>query len=351
MKLLIITQKVDSTDAILGFFHDWLIEFAKQVDELTVISLFVGKYNLPDNVKVYSLGKELGKNRMSRYLKFYQLIFKLLPKNDKVLAHMCPEYIVVMAPINYFYNKDLYLWYVHKQVTKYLRCATKLVKKAFTASTESYQIDTAKKVILGHGINIERFKSSNNNYYNNIKKIIYVGRITPIKNQLILIEAMNILINERKQTDIVVEIIGNPLLKSDQAFAKELADLTKKYHLEKYIYFRKNVNYLEILTYYQTADLSLNLSPTGGLDKTVLESMACQIPVIVANNSFKNLFNNYQTNLVLEQANAKILADKIEVLIKLPQAEKVKIGEYLREQIVENHSLPSLIRKLILAMQ
>jgi len=32
MKLLILTQKVDIDDDVLGFFHGWLEEFAKNVE-------------------------------------------------------------------------------------------------------------------------------------------------------------------------------------------------------------------------------------------------------------------------------------------------------------------------------
>jgi hypothetical protein len=60
MKLLIITQKVDINDPILGFFHRWIEEFAKHCEKITVICLYKGTYNLPNNVKVLSLGKEEG---------------------------------------------------------------------------------------------------------------------------------------------------------------------------------------------------------------------------------------------------------------------------------------------------
>src|SRR3989338_2848671 len=58
LKLLIITQKVDKNDHILGFFHRWLEEFAKNTEKLTVICLEKGEYNLPENVKVLPLGKK-----------------------------------------------------------------------------------------------------------------------------------------------------------------------------------------------------------------------------------------------------------------------------------------------------
>ncbi len=52
MKLLILTQKVDINDDVLGFFHRWILEFAKHYEYITVIALEIGEYNLPENVKV-----------------------------------------------------------------------------------------------------------------------------------------------------------------------------------------------------------------------------------------------------------------------------------------------------------
>jgi len=58
MKLLIITQKVDMNDDVLGFMHGWINEFAKHCEKITVICLQKGEHELSDNVKVLSLGKE-----------------------------------------------------------------------------------------------------------------------------------------------------------------------------------------------------------------------------------------------------------------------------------------------------
>ena len=58
MKLLIITQKVNREDSVLGFFHSWIREFATHFEKVTVICLEKGTYDLPQNVAVLSLGKE-----------------------------------------------------------------------------------------------------------------------------------------------------------------------------------------------------------------------------------------------------------------------------------------------------
>ncbi|MBU0750314.1 hypothetical protein KKH15_02235, partial [Patescibacteria group bacterium] len=58
MKLLVVTQIVDTSDPALGFFHEWLVEFAHNCSEVIVICLKRGECNLPKNVRVFSLGKE-----------------------------------------------------------------------------------------------------------------------------------------------------------------------------------------------------------------------------------------------------------------------------------------------------
>jgi len=62
MKLLIVTQTIDSNDPVLGFFVRWVEEFSKQCEEVTVICLQKGEYELPKNVRVFSLGKESTKS-------------------------------------------------------------------------------------------------------------------------------------------------------------------------------------------------------------------------------------------------------------------------------------------------
>jgi hypothetical protein len=62
-KLLILTQKVDKDDGVLGFFHAWIAALAVRFDGITVICLEKGACELPGNVTVLSLGKESGASR------------------------------------------------------------------------------------------------------------------------------------------------------------------------------------------------------------------------------------------------------------------------------------------------
>ncbi|MDO8559053.1 MAG: hypothetical protein Q7R84_01860, partial [bacterium] len=95
MKLLIITQKVDINDDISGFFHRWIEKFSEKFDSLNVICLQKGEYSLPSNVRVFSLGKENGKSRISELNNFYKYIWRLRKDCDAVFVHMNPVYVVL----------------------------------------------------------------------------------------------------------------------------------------------------------------------------------------------------------------------------------------------------------------
>ncbi len=56
MKLLIITQKVDNNDDLLGFMYTWIDKLAEQCQSVIIICLVKGETDLPLNVKVLSLG-------------------------------------------------------------------------------------------------------------------------------------------------------------------------------------------------------------------------------------------------------------------------------------------------------
>ena len=119
--LLIITQTVDQNDSNLGFFCDWVREFATKLDKVYVIANKVGEYNFTANVEVLSLGKELGKGRIGKVIKLWQYLLKYLPKVDGVCAHMCPEYIVAGGWVGRVFGKKLGLWDFRKSFTWKLR--------------------------------------------------------------------------------------------------------------------------------------------------------------------------------------------------------------------------------------
>ena len=127
MRLLIVTQKVDATDPNLGFFIRW-VEKLSEKGEVAVIANEVGvsaAVDLPPSVSVYSLGKERGASRVSRFFRYQLLLWKHLWRADGVFFHMCPEYVLGAHFLPYIFRKKTLLWYVHREVNWRLRLAEK----------------------------------------------------------------------------------------------------------------------------------------------------------------------------------------------------------------------------------
>ena len=349
MKLLILTQAVDENNPILGFFLDWIKEFVKHCESVIVICLYKGQYDLPANVRVLSLGKEDGVSRIKYLFRFYKYIWQERSNYDSAFVHMNQVYVILGGWFWRIWHKKIGLWYVHKKVSLSLRLAEKNVDVIFTASKESFGIESGKVKILGHGINLVNFYPDNKIMENrdNYFGIVCVGRISRIKNQKLLIEALDILVNRESIKNIRIRLLGDATSLDDYEYKKELQLLIEGKQLENFIEFSGSVPNKEIANYYHQADLSVNLCPTGGLDKAVLESIVCGVPVIVLNKTFIGEFGIYSSDLVLNSSDPDDLTEKIFKIRAMAKEKKDKMKRDLIAEVKSRHSLEKLIFRIV----
>jgi len=350
MKLLIITQILDRNDPLLGFFHEWIREFAKQFKDLIVICLQKDEYNLPKNVKVLSLGKKSARNnlyhshvicRLALLFRFYKYIYRERKNYDAVFIHMNQIYVILGSLFWKLWKKKISLWYAHGHVDWRLKLAERITNIIFTSTKEGFRIKSKKVKIVGQGIDIEKFKpiARKENY---VFKIISISRISPSKDCETLIKA----IKNLKNINFEVEIIGGVSLLEDENYLKKLKKLISEKGLGDAIKFLGPKPNKEIIEYLQSADLFVNMSQTGSLDKAVLEAMACRLPVLTCNEALGSVLGKYGEALMYPKKDFKTLAEKIDFIINLNAEEKDKTTKDLRQIVVENHSLNSLIKKI-----
>ncbi|MDP3990845.1 MAG: glycosyltransferase family 4 protein [Candidatus Nealsonbacteria bacterium] len=344
--LLIITQKVDINDDVLGFFHRWLEKFSEKLEKLYVICLSEGEHHLPKNVVVYSLGKEKGFSKIRKFFRLQKFLLRYIREVDGVFIHMGTIYAIASFPLAKIFKKRLILWYVHRSLNLGLKIAEKCVDKILTASKEGCRLKNRKKIdILRHGIDTEFFKPDYNKNDTNKKfKILSVGRIAPIKDQATLIEAIDLLINQKNIIDFEVKFIGSSLEDYEKKYLEQVKNLVEEKKLADFVEFLGGMPQQEIAGFYQESDVFVNLCPTGGLDKAVLEAMACGIPVLVCNEAFRKDLGSYADELIFQEKNPDDLARKI---LNLRNLNITEMARYLRNQVVQNHNLDNLIDKII----
>lgn len=354
MKALVITQKVDENDAVLGFFSGWLDKLAKRIDNLYVFALEKKDANLAENIELYSLDRRNG-NRLRDFLKFNRILMNIFlnKKIDIIFIHMCPMYAILAAPYAKLFNIPLVLWYAHKEAGLKLRLAHFLSDRVLTPSKESFRVKSAKTIVTGHGIDIEKFRNSGVRGQNNTKRIILsVGRLSPVKSYEALIETADILINQRNIKNLEFQIVGGTPIKSQGTYLDSLKDMVRKYRLEDYVQFIGPIPHTQIERYYQNCDLLVSASNSGSIDKAPLEAMASGKGVLTCNEAFKDMLNKYlQGQLIFEEGDAAQLSERIDSMLGMEEKSRDELGLDLRNTVSQNHNLDKLMDKFIVIFQ
>jgi glycosyltransferase involved in cell wall biosynthesis len=338
MKLLVIAQKVDINDDNLGFFHHWLTKLAGKTEKLSVICLAEGEHHLPGNVIVYSLGKERGYSKIRQFFRLQMFLLKNLKNADGIFAHMCPIYAIASYPLAKIFRKKMILWYAHGGVNLKLKIVEKMVDEIVTSSIQGCRLKSKKIKVLGQGIDTDLFRPPASRSDDGIFKILYAGRLVPVKDHQTLIRAIGILVNERNIKKVKVNVLGTPLTDSQRKYLDNLRILAREIGVADYIDFLPGVSYFKMPAYYQWANLLVNPSSTGSLDKVVLEAMACGCLVLNCNEAYSGILAD---KYLFKKGDAEDLARKMIALI----------GEEddpsLRGIVVESHNLSSLINKIV----
>lgn len=334
MKLLIITQKVDENDQLLGFSINWFRRFAGKFDSIVILCLEKGKFDLPENVRVISLGKDRGASKLAQLLNFYKNIWLLRKQYDSVFIFMNAIWVVVGWCSWKMLGKKVFLWYAHKTITWKHRLAVKLANGIFTSTLEGFRIKSKKVMIVGQGIDMDFFKPDNSKRPNCLS-ILSVGRIAPIKNYEVLIYAAKILRDEG--VVFYITIIGEPVFTKDFEYESGLKNIVSKMGLDQHISFIGKVINKELPSYYQSSQIFVNLGKTGSLDKTIVEAMACGSNVISSNDAAIKFLPK---ELVIDGNSPKELAEKIK------EISGKDFGNELREYVEKNHSLINLVQKI-----
>jgi glycosyltransferase involved in cell wall biosynthesis len=328
MRILILTQKVDKSDPILGFFHRWIAEFAKHCESVTVVCLYKGEYSLPTNVQVFSLGKEDGRSR-AKYLKnFYTYIWRHRNDYDAVFVHMNQIYVILGGLFWRLWRKKVILWYAHGHVSPSLRLAEKIVNSILTSSRQSCRLKSSKVKPVGHGIDVNLFKPAPKELDKKGRFIVTTaGRIAPVKKLEVLIEAIDIVRKTKKELEF--NIYGSPQTSEEISYFKKLQSLINERGLGDVVIFRNSVSNLQMPRVLQNSDLFIQASQTGSLDKAVLEAVSVDIPAITANEAFKEVSGVKVVGLNAEEIAAAILSSG-----------EISKG---RQHIISTHSLEPLI--------
>lgn len=347
MNLLMITRNVDLNDARAGHTYAWVLALARALalrhGRLLVLCLAHGDLTgLPENVEVFSLGKERGVSRVGRWARFPLAAWRLVGQSQAVFCHQNPEYALAVWPIAAVRRRRLVAWYTHGRVTWKTRTVAWASDVVLTASPESFRVHSPKVLVTGHGIDVQQF-APQPRPPDGLLHVVSVGRISPTKDYATLIKAMQLL-QQAGRLPVDCVIVGGPGLPGQTQYFAALQAMVEGLGLNDLVRFAGAVPHVRVAAHYQQADVMVNLSGTGSLDKAVLEAMACGCIVISSNAAFRSLL---PTGLFIPGNNPSALAEALARVAGWPVKQRRALGARLRATVVRDHSLLALAAKIV----
>lgn len=347
MRVLLFNLATDADDPILGFTTGWIRALAKRVEFIHVITMRAGRIVVPENVEVYSVGKEKGYSEPRRAIEFYRYLFRILRQNkiDACFSHMIPVFSVLAAPALKRQRIPLITWHAHRSLTWILKLAHHLSDTMVTSLPTTYPYLKNKVVVVGQGIDTALF-SPDGALPEQPPLILCAGRISPVKDHPTLLRAASILRNRWAKPFRIV-IIGEAPAPHGEAYLKLLREQVRELNLQETVYFQPAVKPTELASWYRRCTVHVNLTATGSGDKVAWEAMACGRPCLVANEGFRETLGVYAGGLLFSYSDPGDLAQKLEEVLRLSPMQQQESGIDLRQSVASRHSLEHLADGLV----
>ena len=344
MRLVFVTQSVDAEDPILGATVAKLRALAHRCDELVVITDHVGAHDLPPNCTLRTFGS---RTKLGRGLRYMQVLVPQLLRRDRpdaVVAHMCPIYLVLAAPLAKVVRVPLALWYTHWTIDRTLKLANRLADVGLSVDRRSYPIADPKVLGIGHGIDVSQFGAREGAPAGNgTLRLLALGRTSPSKAFPTLVRACALA--RAQGVDLQVAIHGASSTDEERRHRGELEALVESEGLAGTVELGEPVPRPAVPDLVRRFDAVVNTTrgqtSGGALDKVVYESAACAVPVFACNPYFDEFLSGLPVELHFGSDDAEDLARVLRSFAASDASSRDTAGRELRRRVETGHSVDS----------
>lgn len=223
---------------------------------------------------------------------------------------------------------------------KLLLACDKIVANSLSASQYMSKVLNMKVEYINNGISIPKTVKYNieNNINSKCKIILVPARITPIKNQMVILKAA---IHLKGKMDYCIQFVGQV---EDKEYNKRLLDYVEEHNLSNEVKFLGYTSSIE--NYYAAADLIILASYEEGTPNVILEAYLNRKPCL-ASDIVMNRNVSINTDILFSADNADMLAEKIIWILELKEIEIRKMLTANYEFVRENYNLAKMQHKYL----
>jgi glycosyltransferase involved in cell wall biosynthesis len=336
VRLVFVTQQVDPGHPALAATVPMLRALAAQVDEVVVLADRALPEVLPANCRVRSFGAGLRAGRGAKFESALAAELARRPKPAAVVAHMCPIYAVLAAPIARPLGVKVLLWYTHWSASRTLRMAERLSNAVLSVDRRTFPLDSPKVRGIGHGIDLTEFACANGEEAHTGLRALVLGRYSQAKGLEVVLRAVRLALDDG--VDLRLEAYGPALNPDEREHRAELERLVEELELARRVKLGHAVLRSEVPALLARADVLVNNMRAGAADKVVYEACAACTPAIASNPAFDLLLPE---ELRFDRDDPRLLADRLLMLDARTPGERRALGRGLRDRVAAHHSVES----------
>jgi glycosyltransferase involved in cell wall biosynthesis len=336
-RLVFITQQVDPGHPALAATVPKIRALASLVEEVVVLADRVIPGTLPANCRSLSFASRTKVGRGARFEAALTGELARTPRPIAIVAHMCPVYAVLAAPLARPLGVPLLLWFTHWKRTRTLEAAERVSTAVVSVDRRSFPVESPKVVAIGHGIDLDEFPCRREGQRAADFRVASLGRYSRAKGLESVVRAVALAAGNG--LDVRLEAHGPALSAAERAHRADLRLLVAELGLEKRVKLDAAVLRAEVPAVFDRVDCLVNNMEAGAPDKIVYEACASCLPVIASNPVFDELLDGLGVPLRFDRGDPRELAARIERLAAMPPGQRAAIGQVLRARVASGHSV------------
>jgi len=326
VRVVFVTQQVDPESPVLGATVAKIRALASRVDEVAVIADGAVPGALPANCRVHTFAAGTRAMRGARFEAALARELARRPRPSGVLAHMCPIYAVLAAPLARPLRVPVVLWFTHWRASRLLAVAERVSSAVITVDYRSFPLPSGKVVPIGHGIDLTGFSCVERPAREGLD-LLALGRTSPAKGLDTIVRAVAQLEGVRLLQR------GPSLTGEERRHRAELEELVTTLGVAGRVTIGGPVPRSEVPGLLAAADCLVNNMRAGATDKVVFEAAATCLPVLASNPALDELL---PAELMFPRDDADALAARI---TEIAGADRAATGRELRARVERDHSV------------
>jgi glycosyltransferase involved in cell wall biosynthesis len=342
-RLVFITQQVDPAHPALAATVPQIRALSERVDEVVVLAGGGIATALPENCRVVTFAAATQARRGARFVA--ALAPELRPRPRAILAHMCPIYAVLAAPLARPLGVPIALWFAHWRPSTKLRAAEAVATRVLTVDPSSFPIPSRKLVPIGHGIDLTQFPCVDGRRRHGAFRALALGRYTAVKGYETMLRAARIATDAG--LPLSLRIRGPVLTAQERDHRRDLEELHRELDLAGIVELDESVPRSEVARLLAESDVLVNNTRAGGADKVVYEAAATCTPVVASAPIFSHLLPR---DLRFRADDADDLALRLRELATRDAAALAGLVRGPRAAVEAEHSLDAWADRVLAAL-